>query len=560
MVDGSGTTDFAQRVVEGTVPANKWIRLAAERHLRDLTEGPARGLHFDADAAAHACDFFQFLKHSKGKWGGDVFELSPWQRFIVGSIFGWQNAENLRRFRIAFVEVPRKNGKTTLAAGIALYLMACDGEPGAEVYGAATKREQARIVFDEAKAMVSMSPALSSVIEPFKYYLEIPATRSKFEPLASDYNSLDGLNPSAFVADEIHAWKSRDLWDVLTTGTGAREQPLALAITTAGDFCESIYNDLHNDCEQILERVYPDDSTGDDVFAFIASADVDDDWLDPGTWAKANPNLGVSLKVDDLAKVINAAKRNPREQNKVKRLRLNIRTSALEAWLQLDQWDKGASPWPFESLLPANGVKMACFGGLDLASTTDLAAFVLVFPWHNGTFRLVPKFWCPAESDNQASEKLREILDPWARAGHVEYTPGNTIDDKRIEESIRESHAMYDLKSLCYDPFNCESIAQRLSSHGVDMVRFSQNSSNYNEPSRYFERLVLESKLHHNGNPVLRWMASNMVIHTNGAGLIMPARKRSRNKIDGVVASIMALGAYLRTSADSPSVYESRDI
>jgi phage terminase large subunit-like protein len=282
---------YAEDVVAGKLPAGKWVRLACKRHLDDLATGAARGLRWDQAAADHAIEFFGFLRHSKGRWNAQVFVLSPWQAFIVGSIFGWKRADGTRRFRIAFVEVPRKNGKTTLAAGIGLYLLACDGEAGAEVYCAATKRDQAKLVFSDMKAFVRLSPELAEWIERNAHSLEIPETRSKAEPLGADADTTDGLNPSGVICDEIHAWKSRELWDVLLTGMGAREQPLALAITTAGDFAsETIYSDLHNDAEQILDGVVADDA----VFAYIATPDSGLDWKSPAAWAQANPNLGVS--------------------------------------------------------------------------------------------------------------------------------------------------------------------------------------------------------------------------------------------------------------------------
>ena len=555
--DGCPVAAYARAVTAGGVPACKWVRLACKRHLDDLATAHERGLWWDQAGADHAIAFFGFLRHSKGKWNDEPFALSAWQAFIVGSLFGWKRADGLRRFRIAFVEVPRKNGKTTLAAGIGLYLFVCDGEAGAEIYSAATKKDQARLVFDDAKAFVGRSPHLAAIVTRWKAHLEIPEARSKFEALGADADSLDGLNPFVAICDEIHAWKSRDLWDVLLTGMGAREQPLALPITTAGDFSDSIYNELHTDVEQVLEGVVNDD----EIFGFIATIDAEDDWRDRDAWAKANPNLGVSLREDELATVIKRAERQPSSQNKIKRNRLGIRTAALDAWLRLDLWDKCSTPFDEAELLGK-----PCYGGLDLANTSDLAAFVLAFPWGmekgEPIYRLKFWFWCPNETDEPVGEKLRRKLFPWVQSGHVELTDGMGIDQGRIGDVVIEAAGRYELKCLCYDRWNADAMAQRLIAAGLQAEKFEQNATNYNEPCRAFERAVAGKRLLHNGNPVMRWMASNCLARTNGAGYIMPDRKRSRNKIDGIPAAVMALAGEMRDRfGDSGvSVYETRGV
>lgn len=549
---------YARDVVAGAVPACKWVRLACQRHLDDLAHAEERGLVWDAAGAAHALKFFDFLRHSKGRWNRERFILSAWQAFIVGCLFGWKRKDGTRRYRIAFIEVPRKNGKTTLAAAIGLYLLVCDREAGAEVYSAATKRDQAKLVFEDAKALVASCPGLAKRIERYRYSLQIPSSRSKFEPLGADSDTLDGLNPFVAICDEIHAWKSRDLWDVLLTGMGAREQPLALAITTAGDFADSIYNELRSDAEQILEAVgQPDGIRDDAVFAYIATVDAEDDWTDEAAWWKANPNLGVSLKIEELREVIGRAKRQPASQNKTKRNRLNIRTQSLKAWLRLDQWDKCAEPFDEEELKGK-----PCWGGLDLASKDDLNAFSLVFPWGELRGRPVYRFklwvWCPSDAEEFAAQKLRRKLFPWSPRW-VEFTEGATADYPLIEETILRASVDYDLKAVAFDPWGAESTAQRLVAAGVKAFKFIQNTRYYNEPCCAFERAVIDGRIRHNGNPLLRWMAGNATAAMNGDGFIMPSKKKSRDKIDGLVASVMALGCQLRVPAeDAASVYESR--
>lgn len=551
-------TAYARDVIAGRLPACKWVRLACQRHLNDLADGAERGLRWVQSAADHSLKFFDFLRHSKGRWNKARFELAPWQAFIVGSLFGWKRHDGTRRFRIAFVEVPRKNGKTTLAAGIGLYLFVCDGEAGAEIYSAATKRDQAKLVFEDAKALVASCPGLAKRIERYRYSLQVPASRSFFQPLGADSDTLDGLNPFVAICDEIHAWKSRDLWDVLLTGMGAREQPLALAITTAGDFADSIYNELRTDAEQILEGVGQADGIRDDaVFGYVATIDAEDDWTDEAAWAKANPNLGVSLKIDELREVIERAKRQPGGQNKTKRNRLGIRTQALNAWLRLDQWDKGAAAFDEEELKGRQ-----CWGGLDLASKNDLNSFALVFPWDDvrgrQSYRVKVWVWCPEESEEFAGQKMRRKLFPWSPKW-LSFTEGQTSNYPLIEETIFGAAKDYKLQAVAFDPWGAESSAQKLDANGVKVFKFNQRCNAYNEPASTFERAVIDGRVYHGGNPLLRWMIGNATVAINGEGLIMPSKRNSRDKIDGVVACVMAMGCMIRTPAeDATSVYETR--
>ena len=350
---------------------NRLVRLACERHLEDLGSGASRGLRFDVQAAQHAIDFFGFLRHSKGEWAGQTFALAPWQAFVVGSLFGWQRADGLRRFRTAYCAVPRKNGKSTLSAGIALYLLVADGEQGAEIYSAATTRDQARIVFDEAKRMVGSSPALKRRVQVLINNLNVEASASRFMPLSSDASSMDGLNVHGAIIDELHAHKTRHVVDVLETATGARRQPLLFEITTAGYDRHSICFEHHDYAIKLLEGVLQDDSW----FAFIAAADENDDWTDPEVWRKANPSFGLSVKADDLARKAEKAIALPGAQNAFRRMHLNEWTEQAERWIDLAAWDACAGPVDLEALRGRT-----CFGGLDLSTTTDVTALAWVFP------------------------------------------------------------------------------------------------------------------------------------------------------------------------------------
>ncbi len=547
--------DYASQVVAGKIITSKWVRLACQRHLDDLETAAERGLFFCPGSANHAIDFFAMLSHRKGSFAGERFILSDWQKFIVGSIFGWKKSiDGYRRFTRAFVEVCRKNGKTTLAAGIALYLLVCDDEIGAEVYTLATKKEQARICFNDAKSLARACGDIAGFLTFYQYQIWIEDIDSKLEPLSSDSGTLDGLNPSGFIADEIHAWKSRELYDVMDTGTDARDQALGLVITTAGGFGdESIYSELRNDAESILEGHMP----ADNHFAFVACLDVGDDFRDPKNWPKGNPNLGVTVSEDKLAAVIGDIERKPGSAKIHLRNRFGLRTDAIDTWIPTLAWDKCAKP---RLVLPENAV---CYGGLDMANTRDLAAFALAFPlgFHKGIrrFHLKVWVWTPEEPNNKAGEKLKDLLGQWAASGDITFTAGSVIDYEAIYTFIVEQSDKYNLHSVAYDPFNANDIATRLVKAGVSMARFTQNAQTYNEPTTTFEEAVKSEALSHDGSNVMRWMVGNArLIVANAQGLQMPSKKLSRNKIDGVAAGIMAVGRMIAKDEDTDDTYAHR--
>jgi phage terminase large subunit-like protein len=406
-------TAYARAVTDGQVLANRLVRLACERHLEDLGSGASRGLCFDHQAAQHAIQFFGFLRHSKGEWAGQTFALAPWQAFVVGSLFGWQRADGLRRFRTAYCAVPRKNGKSTLSAGIALYLLVADGEQGAEIYSAATTRDQARIVFDEAKRMVGSSPALKRRVQVLINNLNVAASASRFMPLSSDASSMDGLNVHGAIIDELHAHKTRHVVDVLDTATGARRQPLLFEITTAGYDRHSICFEHHDYAIKLLEGTLQDDSW----FAFIAAADEDDDWTDRRVWRKANPGFGLSVKEDDLARKAEKAIALPGAQNAFRRMHLNEWTEQAERWIDLAAWDACNRPVNLEGLRG-----LPCFGGLDLSTTTDVTALAWVFPPddHGGLWCVLSRYFVPEENLRKRAERDRVPYDLWTRQGFIQ--------------------------------------------------------------------------------------------------------------------------------------------
>ena len=523
------------------------VDLGHTRERRDQDVGHERGLWFDEAEADRVVEFLSMLYHHKGEWAGQRFELADWQRNdIIRPLFGWKRADGTRRFRYAYIEVPRKNGKSTLAAGLGLYLSVADGEYGAEVYSAATKKDQARIVWGDAEKMAKGSPYLKQFCRTFRNNINVPRTGSKFEPLGADSNTLDGLNPHGVIMDELHAHRDRRVWDVMTTAMGARRQPMTVSITTAGVYRpESIGWEQHQHAVQVLEGALEDDG----FFAYIASAEPDDDWTDPKTWAKANPNLGISLKEDYLAEQCERAKRSPSFLNTFLRLHLNIWTSQMTRWLDMEDWNACGSesdPGALDGL--------ACYGGLDLASTTDVAAFALVFPDVDGTYDVLARFWVPEDRIVERSNRDRVPYDAWARDGWITSTEGNVIDYDVIRADIKALAKRYNIVELGFDRWGAAQITTQLDSDGLVVVPVGQGFASMSAPSKELETLVMGRKLAHGGNPVLRWMASNVATEQDAAGNIKPSKSKSTERVDGIVALVMALDRATR-HRDAAHVY-----
>jgi phage terminase large subunit-like protein len=546
--------DYIDLVLSGEQPAGQLLRLACERHQRDLKAARGRGLRFDAQAAKRAIAFFSVLRHSKGEWAGQEFTLQPWQIFVIASLFGWRRADGTRRFRRAYIEVPRKNGKSTLVSGIGLYLFAADDEPGAEVYTAATKREQARIVHGEAMRMVKASPLLAREIGIFKDNLHVLDTNSKYEPLGADADTMDGLNIHGAIIDELHAHKTSAVVDVLDTGTGARRQPLIVEVTTAGWDRHSVCWRHHDYSRQVLEATVDDDSW----FCFVAGIDADDDWADPEVWAKANPNYGISVKPDDLARKASRAKSVPAEQNVFKRLHLDVWTEQAERWLDLERWDACSAPPDLDRL---KGRK--CFAGLDLASTIDLASLVLVFPDDEAEptlYDVLAFFWVPEATVAERTRKGSAPYQTWVDQGLITATEGNVIDYLAILLLLDELAQLYDIDELGYDRWGATELVQKIQAAGLAVIPIGQGFASMAAPTKELLNLTLAGRLRHGGHPVLRWMASNMVVQQDPAGNLKPDKNKSTEKIDGMVALIMAIDRATRQPGEGDSVYESRGL
>lgn len=508
---------------------------------------------FDEAAADRAVHFFErFLKHHKGKWAGAPFQLLDWQRDrVIRPLFGWKRRDGRRRFRTAYIEVPRKNGKSTLAAGIALYLLFADGEFGAEIYSAAADRDQAAIVFDTAKTMVEMSPALRKRCEIYKRSIVVPKTRSVYRVLSAEAYTKHGINAHGIIFDELHAQPTRDLWDTLTTSTGAREQPLVVAITTAGYDRQSICWEQHEYARQVLEGVIDDPS----FLAVVYAADEGDDWRDPKVWAKANPSLGVTVKLEYLRREAERAAQVPAYQNAFRRLHLNQWTQQETRWLDLAAWDACDGPVDPKALEGRE-----CYAGLDLASVADVAALVLVFPPQGDElYQVLPFFWIPEENMMERSRRDRVPYDAWVRDGLIRATEGNVIDYRQIIADIEALGERFHIREIAFDRWGAFQVQQQLEGAGFTMVAFGQGFKSMSPPTKELLKLVLARKLAHGGHPVLRWMADNMVVDQDPAGNVKPNKAKSREKIDGMVALIMALDRAIRHQQPG-SVYERRGI
>jgi len=552
---------WAWAVLRGEVVVGELTRLACERSLRDHREGKRRGLWFDANAAEHVLTFFAFLRHSKGRWAGEVFKLEPWQEFTLWELFGWYRAGGGRRFREAYSEVARKNGKTTFLAGVGLYMLAGDGEPGAEIYTAATKKDQAKIMHSEAVQMVRKSPELSSHLETFRNNISSSQTASKYEPLGADSRTLDGLNIHCALIDELHAHPDGELYSVLDTATGARTSPLIFAITTAGSD-ETSYCYAQRDYATSVLRGGVEDDT---LFALIFALSEDDDWRDPAVWVKANPSLGVTIDPVELADQVRQAEQSPRKQNSIRRLRLNQWMRATTRYLDLVAWDACRGDlMPLE--IEQARVGDVCYGGLDLSTNDDVTAFVTLFPPSSdagdaGYWDVVCRFWIPEEGLAERVRTHKIPYDVWEREGWITVTEGNVIDYRRVREDIQALLEPFRTVEIGYDGWNATETSLELQDAGFEMVKVAPNYLNMSPAMKLVENRVLSQRLRHGGHPILRWMADNLEAreHDGAVRPVKPANKMSHKKIDGMVALILATSrAMAGESEPAESIYAKR--
>lgn len=533
--------------------AGRLVRLACERHLRDLDDGAARGLAWSLPHALHAINFFRFCRHPKGPLGGQRIELAPWQKFCIGSVFGWLRADGTRRFRTSFRVVAKKNGKSTECAGVGLYCMLGDGEFGAEVYSTATSKDQAKLVFEPAKFMARSSPELLSRLDVFKNNISDQVTQSKFMPLHSDAESVDGINPHCAIHDELHRHKTRALLDLLNDSGGARLQPLSFIITTAGDDRPGTpYAQEEDYAIKVLEGVIQDDS----YFAYLAMLDKGDRWDDESVWAKANPNLGVSVSREDLRERVGRVRANPEQLRSFQRLRLNIRTAAETRAIDMALWAENTRGPIDEAALMGREF----YGALDLSSKYDLSCWLRLYPplAKGEPYIVAPRFYLPEEGLEDREDRDRAPYRRWVKAGLITVTPGNLIDHDKIEEDVKADCAAKHPREIPYDPWNAAQLTTHLSAAGLPMVEFTQSIKLYAAPCKELTALLMGRLIEHGGNPVLTWMASNLHWYKDPKDNLMPSKKSSTGRIDGMSCLIMALGRAIVNVPESQSFWETR--
>lgn len=512
---------------------------------------------YNKKAADFAVSFIECLCHTKGTWAGKPFELIDWQEKIIRDIFGTLKSNGYRQFNTAYIEIPKKQGKSELAAAVSLLLCCADGEERAEVYGCAADRQQAAIVFDVAADMVRMNPALKKRVKILASQKRIiyQPTNSFYQVLSADAYSKHGFNVSGVIFDELHTQPNRKLYDVMTKGSGdARTQPLYFLITTAGTDTNSICYEVHQKALDIMNGRKHDPT----FYPVIYGSKESDDWTDPSIWKKANPSLGITVSIDKVKAAFNSAKENPAEENTFRQLRLNQWVKQSVRWMPMDKWDACAFPVDEQALKGR-----ICYGGLDLSSSTDITAFVLVFPPEDESegFTILPHFWIPEGNVELRVRRDHVPYDIWKKQGYLETTEGNVIHYGYIEQFIDDLGKKYNIREIAFDRWGAVQMVQNLEGLGFTVVPFGQGFKDMSPTTKELMKLTLEKKIAHGGHPVLRWMMDNIFIRTDPAGNIKPDKAKSTEKIDGVVATIMALDRAIRNEGETgDSIYDERGL
>jgi len=500
------------------------------------------GYYFDEAAANRAAVFIDRLQHTKGKWAGVPFNLRKWQKKIIREVFGWKNPDGTRRYRTVYIEIPRKNGKSELAAAVALYLLFSDREQGAEIYGAARDRDQASIVFNVAADMVRRSPRLrrrSKIIDSSKRII-VPKTGNLYRAIPADAAGSHGFNAHGIIFDELHVQPNRDLYDALTTSTGAREQPLTFVITTAGYDRESLCWQVHEYAQRLLSGTIEDPT----FYAVIYAAPEEADWQSRKVWRACNPALGDFLRTEHLVGEARKAREAPAFQNVFRRLYLNQWTQQQSRWIDVDLWDANAGIVQEDALRGRT-----CYGGLDLAAVNDLTAWVMVFPHDEDPEEIdvLARFWCPEARLRDTANRYRDAYQVWVRQGWLKTTPGEATDYAFVKAQILKDAQTFRLIDLNVDRlFQAHQLSSELTEEGLKVAGFGIGFLSMAAPMQDFMRRLLGRKVHHGGNPVLRWMADNVAVKQDPAGNLKPDKASSQGKIDGIVALVMALDRAMR--------------
>ena len=513
--------------------------------------------YFDEASANRAVAFIEtHIRHCKGELAGQLFKLEEWQKSdLIKPIFGWKHTDSgLRKYRSVYCEIPRKNGKSTLGAAVALYMLFADSEVGSECYSCAGDRAQASIIFDLAKRMIQLDPVLSSKAKVLRNSILFPAKGNVYKVLSADASLQHGHNPNAILFDELHTQKSRELYDVMQTGTGARRQPLLFTMTTAGSSKTdgNICWEVHSYSEKVKNGIINDDTH----LSVIYAASEDDDIQQPEVWKKANPNIGKSITYEYLKAEAKKASELPSYENTFKRLHLNIWTTSISKWISDSVWMENFEEIDLETL---KGKK--CWGGLDLASTMDLSSLVLYFPLEDQKDVVLVWFWCPEASAEIRGRKYKLPYDEWIADGYIKATPGDVQDYAYIRKDINEIISNYDLQSIAFDRWNSSQLIIQLSQQdGIPMSQFGQGYRSMSAPSKELEKLVLKKQINHLNNPVLRWQCENVQLQTDPAGNIKINKQKSSEKVDGMVALVMALGEMMSDTTPGESIYNERGI
>jgi phage terminase large subunit-like protein len=541
--------ELRQRIYALPVRCNKYVAQACQRQLDDLKR-KRFAYTFDEVRAAHPCKFIELLPHTKGEWAGRPIVMEPWQIFIITTVFGWVDKRGRRRYKVTYLEIPRKNAKSTVSSGVGLYMLTADGEGGAEVYSAATTKDQARIVWKDAKGMVQKCQGLQNRFGVHAAAHSIYTDEgSSFLALARDQGgNLDGLNVHCGIIDELHAHKTREVVEVIETATGARSQPLLWQITTAGFNLASICYEQRTYTTKVLGGQFTDH----EFFGIIFTIDTDDDWAHPSSWAKANPNWGISVNVEDIARKGNMAVKVAAKRGGFKTKHLNVWVNAKEAWMDMAKWGDCADP----SLSLDQFKGEECVGAVDLATKTDVAALVLLFK-RGEQYYLFPFFWLPEEAVEGADNAHYA---GWADEGYLFLTPGNVTDQNLIQNQVRALAAAHQLRGLAFDPWQATKFGTELREEGLNASEYRMTVQLMSEPMKTLHAAIISGKLTHPDNPVMNWMMSNVVAHTDAKENIFPRKEQAQNKIDGPVAAIMAMGEWLTGEGPETSIYEERGL
>lgn len=538
---------YVRGVLSGTILANKWIRLACERHQRDIAASKTQAFpfRFDTDAAERACRFVEKFRHVKGRWAsrGDLLQLAMWQCFFFCSVFGWLHKVTAkRRFRKARLYVPRKNGKSAMAAALGLFMLAGDGEAGAEVYAGAGTEKQAWEVFGPARQMALASPDYRNrfTVDVMARSISSALSMSKFEPVIGQPG--DGASPHCSITDEYHEHPTDDQVATMETGMGAREQPLSLIVSTAGDNIAGPCRDDWLQCQHILDGILSDDRT----FVLIYGIDDGDDWSSESALIKANPNYGVSVDAEFLAAQQRDAINNPRKQGHFKTKHLNVWVQARDAFINMQRWAECETP----GLSLDDFAGRRCYLGMDLASKIDLTALELLFPNDDGTFARFGRYYLPEETVQLAENQHYRA---WHIAGQLIATPGNQTDYFQVLEDIKELAERFEIAEIAVDPHNAHMLSNALTNEGLPVVLFGPTVLNFSEPMKQVEALIRDRKLRHDGDPVMSWAMSNVVAKLDRKDNVFPTKERPENKIDPFVALCAAMGRCMSTQAADPN-------